>query len=115
MKTSEMILENGQSMIDGSNVFEFNEVEGDVKLVDGIMAGEPYYGFEFVSGPHAGKTIYCTREWGPEEVVFRYDVDDSSDGMNFNLSPEQKKAEDDDGAGDFILDLDMQTFTIKGE
>ncbi len=107
---TQKILEDGQKMIDSGELFEFNEIEGKVKLIDGVAAGEPYYGFEFVDGPLAGKKIYCARVW---DDGFEYGVNESSDGMEFNVDPEKKTEETDDWGGDYLPELTGKTLTVK--
>jgi hypothetical protein len=116
----ERFLENPQELVDQEVILQFNEVEGDVKLVDGVAAGGPWMVFKFETGPYAGKTIACTDDnfgedgYGLTGLSFTYLANVSDDGMLFNKDPERFDPEtDDDCGGDYIPELDQMTLTVK--
>lgn len=102
-----------QRLVDEEIELNFGKY-GKVKLVDGIAAGVPFYGFKFLTGKYVGKTIYCTRDvifqYGvepqPAEDRWIYAADIESDGFRFNC-------EDEDCAGDYIPELDEVIFELK--
>ena len=112
-----LIEEDPQKLVDGNVVFCFEEIEGDVRLTDGVAAGGPWMVFTFDTGPYAGKTIACTDDnYGNYDrgLTFTYLAHASDDGMLFNKDPSRfDPAHDDDLGGDFIPELDGKVLTLK--
>jgi len=111
--------------IENELTFEFLEVEGRARYFDFIVAGEDFYGFEFVSGPYEGRRIFCRRVFGDEDndtapLKFYYSADVSSDGMVLNRDPSRPLGPDEEGdslegiwGGGYYPDWDTVSFTIK--
>ena len=112
-----LLVEDPQKLIDDEMVFQFNEVEGGAKLVDGVAAGGPWLIFEFVDGPLKGKKIACQADdiYELDEVAnFTYSAHCSDDGMLFNKDPNRFDPKiHDDWGGNYLPELDGATFTIK--
>jgi hypothetical protein len=110
----ELFVNDPQKLIDDETIFQFNEVAGNVKLVNGVAAGGPWFVFEFVSGPYAGKQIACMADdiYELDEVAnFTYALNCCDDGMFFNKDP--ALGDEDDWGGSYVPELDGQVFTVK--
>lgn len=103
--------ENPQQLIDDKTEFEFEEIPGNVKLVDGVAAGTDFFGFEFVTGPYAKKTLYCEclRDYETGRLYsWTYNTDVNSDGFLFNWKNREENQ------GDHVPELDGKILTLKG-
>lgn len=53
-------------------------------MIDGFAAGEAWFQFKALSGPHEGETFWCTYDY--DRGVFRYEARvTEDDGEQFNL------------------------------
>lgn len=111
--------EDPQQLIDSGQEFEFNEVDGRVKLIDGVAAGTEFQEFEFVSGPYAGKKLFCSVDYDGGKVCgWLYDVNVNSDGFLFNWDPSDDVSNIGDGevtGGDYLPELDGVYLTLRAK
>ena len=113
----ELFVNDPQKLIDDAVVFNFNEVEGDVVVINGVAAGGPWIGFKFLTGQLKGKKIYCQASdiYEVDEIAsFEYSAHCSDDGMLFNKDPQRfDPTTMDDWGGDYLPILDGEVFTVK--
>ncbi len=112
-----MFDEEPQRLIDSEQEFEFNEVEGRVKLIDGVAAGVAFHEFEFVSGKYAGKRMFCSVRFDRGALCgWLYEVNVNSDGFLFNWDPSVDVSDIGDGEmfdGDYLPELDGMYLTLR--
>jgi len=107
----EVIDKDPQTLVDEAVEFGFKDVEGRVKLVDGVAAGGPWHQFEFLTGPYAGKKPFFAGGF-PARDGFKHIVNASDDGMRFNETSEIENTDGDSWGGDPIPELDGETVFI---
>lgn len=108
--------EDPQKLVDDQTRFEFDEVEGEVILIDGVAAGEAWSIFEFVSGPFVGRKIAAMNTYddeGKDEAEFNYVGHCTSDGMTFNVDP-ARAADVEDWGGGYYPEWDGMLFSVGG-
>ncbi len=114
----EMFENDPQRLVDKQILFEFNEVAGKVKLINGTAAGGAWQEFEFVDGPFAGRKIYCADsgidERSGDARTFQYVVHYDDDGFLFNKDPSKDLTNSQtEAGGGFYPAWDGTIFTIK--
>lgn len=100
----QILKDDPQRLIDEKIEMDFGSNAGHAKMVDGIAAGDEYHGLTFISGPYAGKTVYCGYLG---KGCWEYETDISDDGFLFNWKNEE------DSVGDHIPELNNKTLTLK--
>lgn len=115
--TLKLAYDNPQKLLDDGVELEFDNIPGKAKMVDSWMAATEYHVFEFVSGPYAGKKLFCDVDYGKDTVVgWQYNTNVNSDGFLFNWNPNEDVSNIGDGevtGGDHVPELDGVAFTIK--
>jgi hypothetical protein len=111
MPTVKELLEDDPGrLVQDATLFEFNEVPGHVKLIDGWAAGGAWQVFEFVDGPFVGRTISCAAD----RLTFEYRAHCNDDGFLFNRDPAREvKDTETECPGGFYPEWDEMIFTIK--
>jgi len=101
-----------QELIDSGERFRLQGYDGEVSLEDMTAAGGPMVHFHFHGGPLDGKVLVL-EGWDPKDG-FLYNVNNLSDGFEFNIDPRRKEAypELEDYGGDYVPEYNWHIFYL---